>query len=89
MSEAAVAAGTDPADRQSAAVAARRADGGRGAARYRPGRLPDRRGRCRAGHRRAASAAASGWFYVGGGIALFVWAPSLAWQGSHGWPELT
>ena len=30
----------------------------------------------------------SGWFYAGGGIALGLWAPYLAWQGSHGWPEL-
>ena len=28
------------------------------------------------------------WFYAGGGIALALWAPYLAWQGSHGWPEL-
>ena len=35
-----------------------RAGGRRWAARYRPGRLPDRRGRRRAGHRRAAGAAA-------------------------------
>ena len=31
----------------------------------------------------------SGWFYAGGGLALGLWAPYLAWQGSHGWPELT
>jgi 4-amino-4-deoxy-L-arabinose transferase-like glycosyltransferase len=30
----------------------------------------------------------SGWFYVGGAIALALWSPYLAWQGSHGWPEL-
>jgi hypothetical protein len=30
----------------------------------------------------------SGWFYAGGGIALGLWAPYLAWQGKHGWPEL-
>jgi len=30
----------------------------------------------------------SGWFYAGGGVALGLWAPYLAWQGSHGWPEL-
>jgi hypothetical protein len=30
----------------------------------------------------------SGWFYAGGAIALGMWAPYLAWQGSHGWPEL-
>ncbi len=30
----------------------------------------------------------SGWFYAGGGLALALWAPYLAWQGSHGWPEL-
>ncbi|HSZ44031.1 MAG TPA: glycosyltransferase family 39 protein [Streptosporangiaceae bacterium] len=31
----------------------------------------------------------SAWFYAGGAIALALWAPYLAWQGSHGWPELT
>jgi 4-amino-4-deoxy-L-arabinose transferase-like glycosyltransferase len=31
----------------------------------------------------------SGWFYAGGAIALALWSPYLAWQGSHGWPELT
>jgi 4-amino-4-deoxy-L-arabinose transferase-like glycosyltransferase len=31
----------------------------------------------------------SGWFYAGGAIALALWAPYLAWQGSHGWPEIT
>ena len=30
----------------------------------------------------------SGWFYAGGAIALALWSPYLAWQGSHGWPEL-
>jgi 4-amino-4-deoxy-L-arabinose transferase-like glycosyltransferase len=30
----------------------------------------------------------SGWFYAGGAIALALWLPYLAWQGSHGWPEL-
>lgn len=31
----------------------------------------------------------SGWFYAGGAIALALWSPYLAWQGSHGWPELS
>jgi 4-amino-4-deoxy-L-arabinose transferase-like glycosyltransferase len=31
---------------------------------------------------------ASAWFYLGGLIAAGLWAPYLAWQGSHGWPEL-
>jgi hypothetical protein len=31
----------------------------------------------------------SGWFYAGGAIALALWVPYLAWQGRHGWPELT
>jgi hypothetical protein len=30
----------------------------------------------------------SRWFYAGGAIALALWSPYLAWQGSHGWPEL-
>jgi hypothetical protein len=30
----------------------------------------------------------SAWFYAGGAIALALWSPYLAWQGSHGWPEL-
>jgi 4-amino-4-deoxy-L-arabinose transferase-like glycosyltransferase len=30
----------------------------------------------------------SGWFYAGGAVALAMWAPYLAWQASHGWPEL-
>jgi hypothetical protein len=30
----------------------------------------------------------SGWLYAGGAIALALWAPYLAWQASHGWPEL-
>jgi 4-amino-4-deoxy-L-arabinose transferase-like glycosyltransferase len=30
----------------------------------------------------------SGWFYAGGAIALALWTPYLAWQASHGWPEL-
>jgi 4-amino-4-deoxy-L-arabinose transferase-like glycosyltransferase len=29
------------------------------------------------------------WFYLGGVVALAVWAPYLVWQGSHGWPELS
>jgi hypothetical protein len=31
----------------------------------------------------------SGWFYAGGAIALAIWSPYLAWQASHGWPELS
>lgn len=31
----------------------------------------------------------SGWFYAGGAIALALWSPYLAWQGGHGWPELS
>lgn len=31
---------------------------------------------------------ASPWFYAGGLIALLAWAPYLAWQAAHGWPEL-
>jgi hypothetical protein len=31
----------------------------------------------------------SPWFYAGGAIALAAWSPYLAWQASHGWPELT
>ncbi len=30
----------------------------------------------------------SPWFYAGGAIALGLWAPYLAWQAAHGWPEL-
>jgi 4-amino-4-deoxy-L-arabinose transferase-like glycosyltransferase len=30
----------------------------------------------------------SGWLYAGGAVALAMWAPYLAWQASHGWPEL-
>src|SRR5260370_40738762 len=30
----------------------------------------------------------SPWFYAGGAIVLAMWAPYLAWQASHGWPEL-
>ena len=29
----------------------------------------------------------SAWFYGGGFIAAALWAPYLAWQASHGWPE--
>jgi 4-amino-4-deoxy-L-arabinose transferase-like glycosyltransferase len=29
----------------------------------------------------------SPWFYAGGAIALGMWAPYLAWQAAHGWPE--
>jgi len=31
----------------------------------------------------------SPWLYAGGLVALAMWAPYLAWQASHGWPELT
>jgi 4-amino-4-deoxy-L-arabinose transferase-like glycosyltransferase len=31
---------------------------------------------------------ASPWFYAGGLIAALAWAPYLAWQAAHGWPEL-
>jgi 4-amino-4-deoxy-L-arabinose transferase-like glycosyltransferase len=31
----------------------------------------------------------SPWFYGGGVIAAGLWAPYLAWQAGHGWPELT
>jgi 4-amino-4-deoxy-L-arabinose transferase-like glycosyltransferase len=31
----------------------------------------------------------SPWFYAGGVLALALWSPYLAWQASHGWPELT
>ncbi len=30
----------------------------------------------------------SPWLYAGGAIALAMWTPYLAWQASHGWPEL-
>ena len=30
----------------------------------------------------------SGWFYAGGVVALAMWSPYLAWQASHGWPEV-
>ena len=30
----------------------------------------------------------SGWFYAGGLVALALWSPYLAWQASHGWPEV-
>ena len=39
-----------------------------------------------AGPRRAFS---SPWLYAGGAVALVMWAPYLAWQANHGWPELT
>lgn len=39
-----------------------------------------------AGPRRAFG---SPWLYAGGLVALAMWAPYLAWQASHGWPELT
>jgi 4-amino-4-deoxy-L-arabinose transferase-like glycosyltransferase len=31
----------------------------------------------------------SPWLYAGGALALVIWAPYLAWQAGHGWPELT
>ncbi len=31
----------------------------------------------------------SPWLYAGGLIAVLLWAPYLAWQAGHGWPELT
>jgi 4-amino-4-deoxy-L-arabinose transferase-like glycosyltransferase len=30
----------------------------------------------------------SPYLWIGGALALALWAPSLAWQGAHGWPEL-
>jgi hypothetical protein len=30
----------------------------------------------------------SAWIYAGGVVAVGLWAPYLAWQGGHGWPEL-
>ncbi|MGO8958048.1 MAG: glycosyltransferase family 39 protein [Streptosporangiaceae bacterium] len=30
----------------------------------------------------------SPWLYAGGAVALGMWAPYLAWQAGHGWPEL-
>ena len=30
----------------------------------------------------------SPWLYAGGAVALAMWAPYLAWQAGHGWPEL-
>ncbi len=35
------------------------------------------------------SAFRSLWLYAGGLIAVLMWTPYLAWQASHGWPELT
>jgi 4-amino-4-deoxy-L-arabinose transferase-like glycosyltransferase len=35
------------------------------------------------------SAFRSPWLYVGGLLAIVMWAPYLAWQAAHGWPELT
>ncbi len=31
----------------------------------------------------------SPWLYAGGLLAIAMWTPYLAWQASHGWPELT
>jgi hypothetical protein len=28
------------------------------------------------------------WPWLGFGIAMIIWAPNLAWQGAHGWPQL-
>jgi len=28
------------------------------------------------------------WLYAGGAVAVALWAPYLAWQAAHGWPEL-
>jgi len=30
----------------------------------------------------------SPWLYAGGAVAVALWAPYLAWQAAHGWPEL-
>jgi dolichyl-phosphate-mannose-protein mannosyltransferase len=35
------------------------------------------------------SAFRSPWLYAGGVLAIAMWTPYLAWQASHGWPELT
>ena len=37
-------------------------------------------------HRRVLAAP---WPWIGGVIALVIWAPNLAWQFAHGWPQLT
>jgi 4-amino-4-deoxy-L-arabinose transferase-like glycosyltransferase len=29
----------------------------------------------------------SGWAFAGGAITLAIWAPNLAWQAAHGWPQ--
>ena len=29
------------------------------------------------------------WLWAAGAVALALWAPNLAWQASHGWPQLT
>jgi hypothetical protein len=31
----------------------------------------------------------SRWFWAGAVIAVLLWAPYLAWQAGHGWPELS
>ena len=31
----------------------------------------------------------SPWAWAAAGIALLIWAPNLAWQATHGWPQLT
>ena len=33
--------------------------------------------------------ARSPWAWAAAGIALLIWAPNLAWQATHGWPQLT
>jgi 4-amino-4-deoxy-L-arabinose transferase-like glycosyltransferase len=37
-------------------------------------------------HRRVL---ATPWPWLGGAVALVIWAPNLAWQFAHGWPQLT
>src|SRR5262249_60463837 len=37
-------------------------------------------------HRRVL---ATPWPWLGGVVALVLWAPNLAWQFAHGWPQLT
>src|SRR5215469_5107642 len=37
-------------------------------------------------HRRVL---ATRWPWLGGLVALIIWAPNLAWQFAHGWPQLT
>ena len=37
------------------------------------------------GHRRVLG---TGWPWLGAGIAAVIWAPNVAWQAAHGWPQL-